>query len=285
MMLAFVDDIFVYTSGSRSLYLNPEAPDWITVDGKYKPILDLIDGKNDESAVYGYINRFYGDEKDVLTSQIQSLLATSRIFKHNQNQDNRTKESGISAPKSIYLTLTDSCNLKCVYCYATERSKRENANFETWKHYVADIIDFSGKPVFTFTGGEPLLVPYIFDLAAYIKEHGCECLLLTNGTLIDTAEKAAQITELFSMVKISLDTLDETISKTLRGPGIVEKARTAFDLLSAQKCNVQVQATITSKTYQNLDTFAAVFNNQVHFQPFYRDMGRARNKADLSISR
>jgi radical SAM protein with 4Fe4S-binding SPASM domain len=107
---------------------------------------------------------------------------------------------------------------------------------------------------------------------------------LTNGTLIDTAEKAAQIAELFGMVKISLDTLDEDISKTLRGPGIVEKARRAFDLLSAKKCNVQVQAAITSKTYQNLDTFAAAFNNQVHFQPLYRDMGRARNKGDLSIS-
>ena len=284
MMLAFVDDIFVYTSSPRSLYLNPEAPDWITVDEKYKPILDLVDGKNDDSAIYDYINRFYSDEKDVLTSQIQSLLTASRIFKHNQNQDNCIRDNGLSSPRQIYLTLTDSCNLRCVYCYATERQKHENANLETWKKYVADIIGFAGKPVFTFTGGEPLLVPYVLDLAAYIKERGCECLLLTNGTLIDTAEKAAQITELFSMVKISLDTLDETISKTLRGPGIVEKARTAFDLLSAQKCNVQVQATITSKTYQNLDTFAAAFNNQVHFQPLYRDMGRARNKEDLSIS-
>jgi radical SAM protein with 4Fe4S-binding SPASM domain len=128
------------------------------------------------------------------------------------------------------------------------------------------------------------LVPYVLDLAAYIKERGGECLLLTNGTLIDTAEKAAQIAELFGMVKISLDTLDEDISKTLRGTGIVEKARRAFDLLSAQKCNVQMQAAITSKTYQNLDAFAAAFNNQVHFQPLYRDMGRARSKEDLSIS-
>ncbi|MDR2534821.1 MAG: radical SAM protein [Treponema sp.] len=286
MTLAFVEDIFVYTSSPRSLYLNPEAPDWITVDEKYKPILDLVDGKNDDSALYDHINHFYSDEKDVLTSQMQSLLATSRIFKHNQNQgqDNCMMDNGLGAPKSIYLTLTDSCNLKCIYCYATERKKHENATLETWKNYVADIMDFAGKPAFTFTGGEPLLVPYVLALAAYIKERGGECLLLTNGTLIDTAEKAAKIAELFGMVKISLDTLDEGISKTLRGQGVVEKARKAIDLLSAQKCNVQVQATITSKTHKNLDTFAAAFNHQVHFQPLYRDMGRARSKEDLSIS-
>jgi radical SAM protein with 4Fe4S-binding SPASM domain len=171
-----------------------------------------------------------------------------------------------------------------VYCYATERKQRENTTYETWKNYVSDIIDFSGNPVFTLTGGEPLLVPYVFDLAAYIKERGCDCLLLTNGTLITTDETADKIAQLFNMVKISLDTLDESISKELRGPDVVEKARNAFNLLSARKCNVQIQATITSKTYQNLDSFSENFKNQVHFQPLYRDMGRARTKEDLSIS-
>jgi hypothetical protein len=112
MTPAFVDDIFVYTSCSRSLYLNPEAPDWITVDEKYKPILDLVDGKNDESAIYGHINRFYGDEKDVLTSQIKSLLETSRIFSHNQIPKGCGKDNGVNVLKYVYLTLTDSCNLK-----------------------------------------------------------------------------------------------------------------------------------------------------------------------------
>jgi radical SAM protein with 4Fe4S-binding SPASM domain len=285
MTPAFVDDIFVYTSGFRSLYLNPEAPDWITIDVKYKPILDMVDDKNDESAIYDYITRFYSDEKDILASQIKSLLKTSMIFKHNQKPNDCGKSGGVTTPRSLYLTLTDSCNLRCAYCYAAERKKREDADLETWKNYVSDIIDFSGKPVFTFTGGEPLLVPYVFDLASYIKEHGCECLLLTNGTLINTEETAAKIAEFFSMVKISLDTIDENISKELRGAGVVEKACNAFNLLSAKKCNVQIQATITAKTYQNLDTFAKTFNNQVHFQPLYRDIGRARNtKEDLSLS-
>jgi radical SAM protein with 4Fe4S-binding SPASM domain len=284
MTPAFVDDIFVYTSDHRSLYLNPEAPDWITIDEKYKPILDLVDGKNDESAIYDHINHFYSNEKDILVTQIKSLLTDSKIFRHNQQLNDRTITAGVSAPKYIYLTLTDSCNLKCAYCYATERKKRGDAAYETWKYSVSEIIDFSGSPVFTFTGGEPLLVPYVFDLAAYIKERGCECFLLTNGTLINTNETADKIARLFNTVKISLDTLDESISKELRGPGVVEKARSAFNLLSSRKCDVQIQATITSKTCQNLDSFSASFNNQVHFQPLYRDMGRARNKEDLSIS-
>jgi radical SAM protein with 4Fe4S-binding SPASM domain len=167
---------------------------------------------------------------------------------------------------------------------AEERTKRENATLETWKGYVLDIIDFAGKPVFTFTGGEPLLVPYALDLAAYIKERGCECLLLTNGTQITTAETADKIARLFSMVKISLDTLDENVSKELRGPGVIEKAQNAFNLLLEKKCNVQIMSTVTSKTCQNLAAFSSCFNAPVQFQPLYPNAGRARTNADLSIT-
>jgi radical SAM protein with 4Fe4S-binding SPASM domain len=284
MTPVFVDDIFIYSASPRILYLNPEVPDWITINEKYKPILDLIDGENDESVIYEHIKCFYSDEKETLDSQIKSLLSESKIFKHNQSKNDCGNSPGISVPKQIYLTLTDSCNLKCVYCYATERKKHDNADFETWKNYISDIIDFAGKPVFNFTGGEPLTVPCALDLASYIKERGCECLLLTNGTYINTEETADKITGLFDMVKISLDTDDETISKELRGEAVLEKARNAFTLLSTRKCDVQIMATVTSKTCRDLDSFAERFNNQVQFQPLYRDIGRARNNEDLSIS-
>jgi len=278
----FVKDIFIHTESPRILYLNPASPDWITINEKYKSILDLIDGNNDESVIYKHINCFYSNEKETLIAQIKSLLADSRIFKHNQNKNDCGSNNSASVPKHIYLTLTDLCNLKCVYCYATERKKREDVSFETWKKYVSDIIDFAGKSTFTFTGGEPLTVPYALDLAAYIKERGCESLLLTNGTLINTEETVDKIASLFDMVKISLDTDDETVSKELRGACVVEKVRNAYNLLSARKCNVQLMAIVTSKTCQNIASFAKRFS--VQFQPLYRDMGRARNSEDLSIT-
>jgi radical SAM protein with 4Fe4S-binding SPASM domain len=278
----FVKDIFIYAESPRILYLNPVSPDWITINEKYKPILDLVDGNNDESVIYKHINRFYSNEKETLITQIKSLFADSRIFKHNQIKNDCSSNRGVGTPKYIYLTLTDLCNLKCVYCYAIERKKLENTGFETWKKYVSDVIDFAGKTTFTFTGGEPLTVPYALDLAAYIKKRGSECLLLTNGTLINTEETANRIVSLFDMVKISLDTDDETVSKELRGTGIVEKVQNAYNLLSARKCNVQIMATVTSKTCQNISSFAERFS--VQFQPLYRDMGRARNSGDLSIT-
>jgi len=277
----FVKDIFIYEESPRILYLNPESPDWITINVKYKSILDLVDGNNDESVIYKHIDCFYSNEKETLITQIKSLLADSRIFKHNQIK-NDFSSNHVNVPKQIYLTLTDLCNLNCVYCYATERKKLEDTSFVTWKKYVSDIINFAGNLTFTFTGGEPLTVPYALDLAAYIKERGSECLLLTNGMFINTEEIADKIASLFDMVKISLDTDNETVSKELRGAGVVEKVQKAYNLLSKRKCNVKIMATVTSKTCQNIASFAERFN--VQFQPLYRDIGRARNSEVLSIT-
>ena len=283
-MPELIDNIYIYTSNHRSLYLNPEAPDWITIEEKYKPILDLFNGKNDDIFIFEYINQFFNNEKDILIPQIKSLLMDSKIFLDNKSQNIHKDNIGNTIPKYVYLTLTDECNLNCIYCYATERRKHQNTNLDVWKKYVSDIIDFSGKPIFTFTGGEPLIIPYIFDLATYIKERGCECILLTNGTLINTNECANKIAELFGLIKISLDTNNEKISRELRGSGVVDKVRRAFNLLSNKNCNVQILATVTAKTNNDLNDFYEMFNHQVHFQPLYQSIGRARNKKNLSIT-
>jgi radical SAM protein with 4Fe4S-binding SPASM domain len=86
------------------------------------------------------------------------------------------------------------------------------------------------------------------------------------------------------LVKISLDTNEENISREIRGAGIAEKAQNTFALLYSRKCNVKILATVTSKTKQNLNTFSENFNKQVQFQPLYQNLGRAKYNENLSIS-
>ena len=278
----FVDDIFIHSENERILYLNPNAPDWITIKQKYKPIFDLINGKNSKKAIYDFITVNYTDEKEILISQMKNHFQTLNIFKHSYRtplfHNKKTR-----LPQNIYLTLTDNCNLHCVYCYATERTKNEDISLDKWVEYVTSIISFAGKPTFVFTGGEPLTVPYVFELASFIKNRGCELVLLTNGTLITSENIASNIASLFSLVKISLDSIDDRINTELRGNNVLKKVKYAYDMLIDKKCNVRILATVTSNTCNDLNVFSEYFNNNVNFQPFY-SMGRARNEDDLYIS-
>jgi len=279
--LLFVNDIFIHSEDNRVLYLNPVAPDWITISIKYKPIFDLFNNENEKN-IFSYIKNNYSDEKDILIPQIKKLIKTSKIFKRNHKITNQ-KIKRIKFPYSIYLTLTDNCNLNCKYCYAIERDNNENITFEKWKEYVSSIVKFSKKPIFTFTGGEPLIIPYIFDLASFVKSKGSNTILLTNGTLITSNEIAKKISESFDLVKISIDSLDDDVSKYLRGDGVLKKVKNAFQLLCVAGCNVSILATVTSKTCEQLDVFAKYFNNQVNFQPLY-SIGRAKNMNDLFVT-
>ena len=93
--------------------------------------------------------------------------------------------------KTVTLTLTQACNLACIYCYEHHKSMKK-MDIETAKKIVdfelANNSDYEGIE-FDLFGGEPFLA---FDLLKDITEYICEkkgsmpCTVFatTNGTLV-----------------------------------------------------------------------------------------------------
>ena len=110
-------------------------------------------------------------------------------------------------PKWIAWEITRRCNLKCVHCRSSsqlEAKGHPDFSLEEAKRVLDDIASFA-SPVVVLSGGEPLLRPDVFDIAAYGSGKGLRMCLATNGTLV-TQEicdkiKAAPI----RMVSLSLD--------------------------------------------------------------------------------
>jgi len=183
----------------------------------------------------------------------------------------------------VYLTLTDDCNLNCVYCYAKARIKVKNLDAQSWYTIVDRLLSFSDPLTFIFTGGEPLLVPYLFDIATYIKNQGSTCILLTNGTMINNDDISRSISECFEIVKVSLDSHLSRVNSKLRGRETLEKVISALRLLENAKASYLVLSTVNQLNKDDIDNFAKYFNNKVYFQPLYR-MGSANNASGLFIS-
>ena len=91
------------------------------------------------------------------------------------------------------LSLTHNCNLRCSYCYAGEKFKKE-MSLETAMRavdFTFDQAESDGTITFGFFGGEPLLrFDLIREIVAYIGDKQAEhdavvnLHLTTNGTLI-----------------------------------------------------------------------------------------------------
>lgn len=93
--------------------------------------------------------------------------------------------------KSVTLTITEDCNLNCVYCY--EKHKRIKAmDFETAKKildYELNVDDGFEHVLIDFFGGEPFLeFETIVRIVEYLKKgifkKTFELYVITNGTLV-----------------------------------------------------------------------------------------------------
>lgn len=86
------------------------------------------------------------------------------------------------------VVLTRNCNLRCNFCYVKDAGYCENemVNYENLKKIVDFCCDAKVKYMF-FTGGEPLLYPYLNDILVYIKEkeHSIATAVATNGILLE----------------------------------------------------------------------------------------------------
>ena len=68
---------------------------------------------------------------------------------------------------------TRTCNLKCRHCYMNSDAKKYQDELTTAeaRKFIDDLADFH-VPVLLFSGGEPLIRPDFFELAAYAEKKG-----------------------------------------------------------------------------------------------------------------
>lgn len=276
-------NIVITAKDDRILYLHPDYPDWITVNQRYKKLFDIFDGKHSVTQITEFINSNYENDANLLNDQIKKLFQTSLLFEHNiQNTKLDWKPKELK-PRYIYLTLTDDCNLNCAYCYAKERTRVNSLALPKWISFIDKLLALSNNIIFNFTGGEPLVVPFIFELAEYINRKGSSCILLTNGTRIHNIDIANKIANNFQTIKISLDSINDDINSVLRGKNTLQKVKRSIELLIKVKANYIVVATITKLNKDCIEEFADYFNNQVSFQPFYK-MGSGKRLPYLYIT-
>jgi radical SAM protein with 4Fe4S-binding SPASM domain len=181
----------------------------------------------------------------------------------------------------VVWNLTRTCNLKCVHCYTSSEAKRypDELPTQTCKAVLDDLADFK-VPAVLFSGGEPLVRPDLFELAAHARSKGLHVVLSTNGTLIDQ-EKANRLKELeFAYVGISLDSAIPAVHDQFRGvEGAFQRTMRGFRHCVQAGQKVGLRLTLTRHTCQNLDLiFDFLENEGINRACFYHLCPAGRGK-------
>ncbi|MEW9124589.1 MAG: putative heme d1 biosynthesis radical SAM protein NirJ2 [Thermotaleaceae bacterium] len=182
---------------------------------------------------------------------------------------------------------TNRCNMYCDHCYrdAGDAAEKE-LTLEEGKDLLEEIAK-AGFKIMIFSGGEPLMVPHIYQWIAHAKDLGLRPVLGSNGTLI-TLEAAKQLKEAGAMgIGISLDSLEQKKHDQFRH----YKNAWKETLLGMRNCReaglpFQIHTTVLNWNRDeilNITDFAVAMGAVAHHIFFMVPTGRAVSLEDESL--
>jgi radical SAM protein with 4Fe4S-binding SPASM domain len=251
--------------------LDPARPHWIGIDERGLQLLDRFDGRT----TFVQVVRDYAAERGLDVTRAWLHVET---FAHDGLRHGFLSTDGaLPAPylgRSAYLEterlhelwiqVNDFCNLTCDHCLVSSGPQRQQG-LPTER--ITDAIDQAvalGVERLFFTGGEPLARPDILELIDRVVEtHGCELVILTNGTLF-TGDRLDRLAELAASiessepggsagdapnrgsvsVQVSLDGPTAEINDPVRGAGTFDRIVAGLDRAVEAGLRLTLTATV-----------------------------------------
>jgi cyclic pyranopterin phosphate synthase len=116
-----------------------------------------------------------------------------------------------ASPRSVRISVTDRCDMACVYCRPSLRDgylpAADRLDVDQWETLVAGLVREGVRRV-RITGGEPLLFRGVVEVVARVRALGVDDLALTtNGVRLEALARPLRAAGL-QRVTVSLDSLD-----------------------------------------------------------------------------
>lgn len=263
--------------GDKYIFINPELPAWVVTDKIGSIIISLFDGNRSLNQIIELTLEGLGKSNEVRARQFCNEIVKSGLL----NDFKASPKEGRMPLGSVHLSLSDRCNISCIYCYASERKEHlyPRLTLEDYKIIIDDVIDISPDVIFTLTGGEPLLNKDCLLIAEYIRQKNAKVFLLTNGTLIND-DNIAKVGQLFNLVTLSIDGPNDKIHSITRGHNL-DKVMNAARLLDDNDVDYTISMTVTQKNIGYVEEMAEKFGNRLNFAPYFPIAGE---KNELAIT-
>ncbi|HEU5268379.1 MAG TPA: radical SAM protein, partial [Jatrophihabitans sp.] len=165
------EDLTYWVHDQDYLVVNPEAGSRCLLTRREFQILQVLARRSP-------IEEPLVDDED--TERTLAKLILSWVVYFNGNRPRiPMREPTLSM---AYYAITDGCNLRCPYCYASsEKCLPGELNTAESMDLVSQIAEL-GTQTLVFTGGEPMLRKDLFQIVEHARSCGLRTNIITNAT-------------------------------------------------------------------------------------------------------
>lgn len=196
-----------------SILLHPTAPRWAQVNRTTRQIVECLQapGGGPETAA-AFLVEEYGIPVETAR---QDVTRVANDLARKGLMD--TEAPRTSGPRigSMYLMLTERCNLACSHCFGSYPTRKEMALSKVLR-LIDELIEGGGTSL-VLSGGEPLLYPGLEAVVARIGKR-IPVNFCTNGMLLDDRWCSLFARDLNASFQVSLDGPTAEIHDGIRGP-------------------------------------------------------------------
>ena len=176
----------------------------------------------------------------------------------------------MKTPKSVDLSITNRCNLRCKYCshFTSAGDSGSDLPKEEWLRFFEELGRCAVLGV-AIQGGEAFLRKDLKELIQGIVHNRMRFSILSNGTLI-TDDMAAFLasTGRCNSVQVSIDGATSATHDTFRGGGNFEKAVSGLKCLQRHHIPVTVRVTIHRHNVNDLEETARLLLEDLELPGF-----------------
>jgi MoaA/NifB/PqqE/SkfB family radical SAM enzyme len=191
----------------------------------------------------------------------------------------RRLKRGEVFPPFLYVSIINSCNLRCQGCWVDVAAKQQTIAPEAMHKLIAEA-KAMGNVFFGIVGGEPFMHPHLLDMLA---EHpDCYFQIFTNGHFI-TEERARRLRQLGNVTPLISVEGSEIVSDERRGrAGVLSKTmeglhnclkHRVFTGVCTSLCQTNIDDLLTEKWLDRLIELGAMYA----WYHVYRPMGPDAN--------
>lgn len=233
---AWNKSIEIQNKNDEYLFVNPEHGSWLRINGSVKQMLDDFVNEGER------LNEINKAKQLVLNQFIQSGM----IILNNEEKCHVSKKQ----LKSIYLTVTKTCNLSCDFCsMGSFPQKFEQLSTKEIMGCIDKLKSVQCNRII-ITGGEPFIRSDIFKIIDYMNENlSCKLIISTNGLLL-TEGKIQNMKGKVSRIDMSVENIFSSNRKSE-----YEKLKNITKHLHNNEIDLSLSYVLTRENWCNVFNF------------------------------